>query len=105
MAAVECDPLRIIAWLNNRFEYVLPNASLAPAREAIVDRFVWTILWRAILPTTSHLHHMHDPTQNPPIITALGTRLIGWQMRLDFRPLLIGEPKQVRVHGFGLRIG
>jgi hypothetical protein len=36
---------------------------------------------------------MHDPAQNPPIIVALWALLLGWQVRLDFRPLIIVEPE------------
>jgi hypothetical protein len=36
---------------------------------------------------------MHDATQYPSIIMALGTALIGRQMRLNFAPLFIVELK------------
>jgi hypothetical protein len=41
---------------------------------------------------------MHDAAQNPPIIFSLRPRLVGRQMRLNPRPLLIAEPKQARIH-------
>jgi hypothetical protein len=56
------------------------------------------IFGRAILPTTANAQHVHDAAQNPPIIMPRRATLIGRQMRNDFRPLLIGEPEQVRVH-------
>jgi hypothetical protein len=63
-------------------KYVLPNHSLTPTREAIVDRFVRAILRRAVLPAASRLLHVHDPAQNPPIIVAFRTLLVGPQLRL-----------------------
>src|SRR5262249_21999509 len=105
MAAVERYlPGRIRAGRNGR-EDILPNAPLAPTRKPIIDCLVRSILTRAVLPTTADPLHMHDPTQNPPIIVALRTLLIGRQMRFHFRPLLIVEPEQIRAHRLGLRIG
>src|ERR1700694_5495847 len=105
MAAVQRHLSGRVSGCCDSGEYGLPNSPLAPAREAIVDRLVRPILKRAVLPTASHLLHMHDPTQNPSIIMALGTTLVGRQMRFHFRPLLIVEPKQISAHRFGLRIG
>jgi hypothetical protein len=45
---------------------------------------------------------MHDPAQDAPIIVALGTALVGRQMRLDLRPLCVIKPKQIRAHRLGL---
>jgi hypothetical protein len=44
---------------------------------------------------------MHDPAQNPTIIMALGTTLVGRQVGMNFRPLLIAEPKQNCAHQLG----
>ena len=44
----------------NGGEDVLPNAALAPARETVVDRLMWSILSTAIFPATSNLLYMHD---------------------------------------------
>jgi hypothetical protein len=44
---------------------------------------------------------MHDATQYPSIIMALGTALIGRQMRLYLGPLFIVEPKQICAHWLG----
>jgi hypothetical protein len=41
---------------------------------------------------------MHDPAQNASIILALRAGLPGRQKRLNLRPLLVIEPKQVRPH-------
>ena len=102
VAAVESHLRGRVRRCGHGREDVLPDATHAPAREAIVDRLVRSILGRAIDPTAPHLLHMHDPAQNPPIIKALRTTLVGRQMRLDLRPLFIAEPKQISAHRSGL---
>src|SRR3989442_5613110 len=102
MAAVERHWPGCFARGSDCSEDVLPNSPLAPAREAIIDRLVRTIPRRAVLPAASALLHMHDPAQDAPIIVALGTALVGWQMRLDLRPLCVIKPKQIRAHRLGL---
>jgi hypothetical protein len=77
----------------------LPNASLAPSREAIVDGLVRAIFERAVFPAAAHLLHVHDPAQNPSIIVPLRARLVGRQMQRDLRPLLVAEPKQFALTG------
>jgi len=42
---------------------------------------------------------MHDPADHPPIIDTLDAAYIGRQMRLDPRPLLVAQPKQILPHG------
>ena len=98
MTAVESDLLRCVTLAGDRRQEVLPDASLAPACETVVDRLVRPVLTRAVFPATTTALHMHYAAQNPPIIFSLGPRLVDWQMRLDPRPLLIIEPKQARVH-------
>jgi hypothetical protein len=46
---------------------------------------------------------MHDPAQYAAIVIAFGSGLVGWQMRNDFAPLFIANPKQIRIHRFGPR--
>jgi hypothetical protein len=41
---------------------------------------------------------MHDPADDPPIISPLYAPNVGRQMRLDPRPLLVAQPIQVRAH-------
>jgi hypothetical protein len=41
---------------------------------------------------------MHDAADDPPIIGSLDAADIGRQMRLDPRPLLVAQPKQVLAH-------
>jgi hypothetical protein len=77
----------------------LPNAALAPAREAIVDGLMPAIFERAVFPAAAHLLPVHDSAQNPSIIMALGTGLVDRQMRLNLRPLLVAEPEQICAHG------
>jgi hypothetical protein len=42
---------------------------------------------------------MHDATDNAPIVHTLDASHIRRQMRLNPRPLLIAQPKQVLPHG------
>jgi hypothetical protein len=42
--------------------------------------------------------HANDRDQNPSIIPRLLARSIDWNERLDLRPLLVIQPKQVRSH-------
>jgi hypothetical protein len=100
VAAVERDLFGCVDCSSDRRKYFLPNAALAPAREAIVDCLVRPILGWTILPTAANALHVHDAAQNPSIILSFRTGLIGRQMPLDFRPLLIAEPKQARIHGW-----
>ncbi len=62
------------------------------------DGLVRTVFFGAILPAATDLQNMDDPAQNVPIILASGSGLVNRQVRNDFRPLRITEPKQVRVH-------
>lgn len=79
----------------------MPDAFFAPTGEAIIDGLVWTVFLGAILPAATNLEDMHDSAQNTAIIQASGAGLVNRQVRNDFRPLRITEPKQVRVHGCG----
>jgi hypothetical protein len=98
MTAVERHLPGRVGIAGDRRKYRLPNAALAPARKTIVDRLMRAVLARAILPPAANALHMHDATQNPSVILALRPRLIGRQMRFDFRPLLVAKPEQVRMH-------
>jgi len=102
MAAIERDCFGRIAGTGDAFEYLLPNASLAPTRKAVVDGLVRAVCLGAILPAATNLQHMHDPAQDAAIVLALGAWLVHRQVRNDFLPLLVTEPEQVRVHGLGL---
>jgi hypothetical protein len=101
VAAIQRDLLGRRSRRGDRREDGLPNASFAPAREAIVDGLVWAIFARAVFPATADLLHMHDPTQDSSIIVPLWARLVGRQMRRDLRPLLVAEPEQVCAHRLG----
>jgi len=59
VAAVERNLLRRIGCASDRREYPLPNASFAPAGEAIVDGLVRPILVRAVFPATPDPLHVH----------------------------------------------
>jgi hypothetical protein len=72
---------------------MLPDASLSPPREAIVDGRVWTVLRWAILPTAATSQHMQDAADDPPIIRSFLTPYVGRQVRFDPPPLIIVEPE------------
>jgi hypothetical protein len=38
---------------------------------------------------------MHDSADHPSIVNTTGARLVLWQVRLDRRPRLIAQPKQI----------
>jgi hypothetical protein len=101
MAGVQRHLFRWVSRSGDTFENLLPNAPLAPSCEPIVDGLVRAVILRAILPAAADFQNMHDPAQNASIILALGTRLVRRQMRNDLRPLLIVEPKQIRIHRLG----
>jgi hypothetical protein len=52
----------------------------------------------AITPAAAALEDMHNPADDPTIIDPLNAANIRRQMRLDPRPLLVAQPKQVRPH-------
>src|SRR5262245_39438433 len=83
---------------GERAEQPLPDAALAPSCKASVDRRVWAVFRRAILPTTATLQHMQDAADHPPVIDPLLAAYVARQMRFDPRPLLIAQPKQVAAH-------
>lgn len=93
MTAIQRGLLRRLGRSGNGCKDLLPNASLAPAREAVIDCLVRAIVFRAILPAAADLEHVHDTAQNAAVILALRPRLIGRQMRNDLRPLIIVEPE------------
>ena len=101
MATIERNRFWRLGWSGDAFEDLLPDAFFAPAREAIIDGLVRTVFFGAILPAATNLQNMHDPAQNAAIILASGAGLVNRQVRNDFRPLRITEPKQVGVHGCG----
>ena len=53
MAAIQRGLFRRLGRRRNRLEYLLPDAPLAPAGKAIVDRLVGTVPLRAVGPSDS----------------------------------------------------
>jgi len=93
MTGIQGRLFRRIVRRGDALEYLLPNPSLAPPREAVVDGLARTIVLRAIFPAATDLQNVHDPAENASIILALGSGLVRRQMRNDLRPLLVIEPK------------
>src|ERR1700730_10035574 len=100
MARIQRNLFWRLGTKGDRCEYLRPNSALAPAGETIVDRLGRPVLPRAIDPSASDFQHMHDPAQNQSIVLACRTWLDLRQIWFDLRPLLIAEPKQMRIHRF-----
>src|SRR6185369_687781 len=88
----------VLAAAGERFKDRLPMSALGPAIEPIVDRRVRTIIGWAIAPACAALKHVNDATDNASIVIARRTGLVGRQMRLYLRPLLVIEPEQSFAH-------
>jgi hypothetical protein len=98
MRAVEGHSFRPLNRFGCRFKDALPNSLRTPAVEAIIDRLVRPIFWRTVDPSTSGLEHMHDSTQNAPIVLRLHATAVERNKWFNPRPLLVAEPKQVCPH-------
>src|SRR5580700_10604112 len=79
-------------------EKILPEPAPRLAHEAVVDRRRRVILGRAIAPAATVLENMHDPADDATIINPLDATNIDRQVRLDPRPLLLAQAKQVPAH-------
>ena len=88
----------VLAAAGERFKDRLPMSALGPAIETIVDRRVRTIIGWAIAPACAALKHVNDATDNASIVITRRTGLVGRQMRLYLRPLLVIEPEQSFAH-------
>jgi hypothetical protein len=100
VTAVERHLLRRILHAGDCRQQLLPDASLTPPREAVVNRLGRPVLGRTILPATAASLHVHDAAQYAPIIATRRTRLVSRQSRFYLRPLRIVKPKQARIHGW-----
>jgi len=79
--------------LGKRPEQALPDATLGPPREAVLDCRGRAVLLRAILPTAAALQHVHDAADDPSVIDPLLAPNVGRQIRCDPHPLLVAQPK------------
>ena len=68
------------------------------AHKAIIDRRRRTVLGRTIAPETAAFQHVHDAADHAAVVHPLDASYIRRQMRLNPRPLLIVQPKQVPAH-------
>jgi len=91
--AVQRQRHAILTCLRQSIEDRRPAFTLGPTIEAIVDRGVGTVFTRAVAPPRPRLEHVHDAADNTPVVSALGARQIGRQMRLDARPLPVVSTK------------
>jgi hypothetical protein len=74
---------------------IFPEAAFGPSDEAIIDRFLWAVVGRAVCPSPTRFQNMHDAAQNAAIIETLQSACVLRQQRRDMRPLLIGKSKQI----------
>jgi hypothetical protein len=58
------------------------------SEQTIVECLVRTVFARAVFPEAASPLHLHDAAQHAPIIRFVRAGPVGWQMRLDLRPLL-----------------
>src|SRR5258708_8736240 len=100
MRAVEGHSFRPLSRFGRRFKDALPNSLRTPAVEAIIDRLGRPIFRRTVDPSTSGLEHMHDSTQNSPIVLRLHATAGAWSKRFKPRPLLRPKPQQDCPHPF-----
>ena len=82
-------------------EQVFPQPAPCPAHEAVIDRRRRAIFGRAIAPAAAALENMDDPADDTAIVNSLYATDIGRQMRLDPKPLLVAQPKQIPAHDPG----
>jgi pilus assembly protein Flp/PilA len=83
---------------SERPEQIFPDAAPRPANKPVIDRGWGTIFGWAIAPATTAFQHMHNATDDAPIVHPFDASHIRRQMRLDPLPLLIAQPKQVPPH-------
>ncbi len=68
-------------------EYAFPDPTHGPPVIPIGTYGGRTVFRRTVLPSTTRLHHMDDPADNPPIIRTLRPWVRLRQMFLTYRPL------------------
>jgi transposase len=54
VTAVQRSPRRCVRVCRYSDKNLLPNPSFAPARKPIIDRLMWSIFFRTVLPATTH---------------------------------------------------
>lgn len=75
-----------------------PDALTAPAIEAIVDRRVRPVDFRAITPAGPTTQHVDDTADHPAIIDPMRPAAPSRQQRLDPLPLRIAQPINLLRH-------
>ena len=78
---------------------IFPDAAACPACEAIIDCRRRTILGWAITPPATALQNMDDSADDTAVVCPLDASDVRRQTRLDPRPLIIAQPKQIPAHG------
>ncbi len=95
IGAVDGGAFRDRARGGERLDKVQPEPLARPSVKAVVDRCRRAVLLRAITPAASDLEYMDDARDHGAVINAASARLVHGHMRLDHRPLLVRQPKQM----------
>lgn len=77
--------------LDHGIHQAIPDASLAPAVEAIVGAGVRPVSLRQIAPRRARAQHPEDAVENAAIVLRFGTSPVRRQQRLDNTPLEVGQ--------------
>lgn len=77
---------------------IRPNPLPAPAVEAVVDRRVGAIDFRAIAPARTRFQHVHNAADHASIIDPMRSLAPSWQQRLNPPPFRIAEPVDLLCH-------
>jgi hypothetical protein len=95
--AVDEQPIWRVLATRQRGKDALPDTSLGPAHEAVVERLLGAInLLRTVAPASAAFERMDDPGEHSAIINTLHAAHVVWQQRLNPRPLRVRKPKEIR---------
>jgi len=93
---VEAELLGNLAAGRDFLEHAPPHSTMRPPVVAVVDRGRWTIGRWCVAPPTSCLENMQDAADDSTIIHPRFARLATRQVRINRRPGLVRQPKQMR---------
>ena len=83
---------------GNGLEHRKPEALSAPTIEAIVDRRIRPVIWRAISPTGTAMEHVDDAADHASVVNPVGSTSPTRQQRLYSLPLRIAQPVKLLRH-------
>src|SRR6185437_16563761 len=83
---------------RQRIKDIGPDPLTAPAIEAIIDRRVRSVDFRAITPARPTSEHIDDPADHTAIVDAMSPFPPPWQQRFYPPPFRIAEPVDLLCH-------